>query len=116
LATTQDINRIRESNGKPPLTKIGYYCDSPHCNGTTTGTVLLINAIANYYKHHDEWGDNWPNNPTTNALANVGINSTTDFPCYQAAVILFGDDRVWQFARLRQMIAVWRQHILSAYA
>ncbi|MCK4824034.1 hypothetical protein KA005_50240, partial [bacterium] len=87
-----------------------------HCVGTNTSTIMLISSIANYYKHHDEWGDTWPNNCTTTALADVGIDSNTEFPCYQAAATLFEEDHVWQFGRLREMIADWRQHVLSTYA
>lgn len=113
LGTTEDVNKIRESAGKQPLTKMQLYSDAAHCDGTNTSTIMLINAIANYYKHHDEWGDRWPNNRTTTALADVGIGSNTEFPCYRAPVTLFEQDHLWQFGRLRKMIADWRQHVLS---
>ncbi len=118
LGTTQDVKGIRQSAGKQPLRKVPFcfYCDAAHCDGTNTSTIMLINQIANYYKHHDEWGDTWPNNHTTAALADVGIDSNTEFPCHRAAVILFGKDHAWQLGRLREMIADWRQHVLSTYA
>ena len=111
--TTQDLNGIRESAGKQQLSKSQYYSDATHCDGTSTSTITLINVIANYYKHHDEWGDTWPTNHTTTTLADVGIDSNTEFPCYRAGVILFGKDHVWQFDNLQKMIKDWRQHILS---
>jgi len=115
LGTTEDINRIRQSAGKERLTKIRLYSDAAHCGATNTSTILLINQIANYYKHHDEWGSTWPNNRTTTVLADVGIDSNTEFPCCRAAVILFGEDRAWQFRRLRKMLEHWRQHLVSRY-
>ena len=115
LGTMQDVNGIRKSAKKKQLSKIEFYSDATHCNDTSTSTINLINATANYYKHNDEWGNTWPNNLTTKTLADVGIDSNTEFPCYRAGIILFGEKHVWQFSLLREMITDWRKHVLSKY-
>ncbi|HUT61507.1 MAG TPA: hypothetical protein VNA25_26970 [Phycisphaerae bacterium] len=115
LGTWREVNRSRQSAGKRELEKIRLYSDAAHCDGTNTSTILLVHQIANYYKHHDEWGDPWPNNHTTTALADVGIDANTEFPCCRAAAMLFGEDHAWQFGRFREMLAEWRQRVLSTH-
>lgn len=115
LGTTQDANRIREAAGKNHVSKIDYYADARQCDGTNTSAISLINSIANYYKHNDEWGDTWPCNHTTNTLAAVGIDSSVEFPCHKAAVVLFGEDDAWKLDLILQEISEWRQEIIARY-
>src|SRR2546421_13036673 len=60
LGTVEDINHIREGKGMARLKKINYYFDDPVTLSNGASRILLINSMANYYKHHDEWGNTWP--------------------------------------------------------
>jgi len=65
--TWTDLNRIRSSSGTPKLSKSDCYkCDPIKLKGKAT-RIEVINAIANYFKHHDEWSG-WPTNETTKTL------------------------------------------------
>lgn len=67
LGTWTDLNKIRKSSGKPSVTKFDCYtCDPISIKGGPT-RIEVINAIANYFKHHDEWSQ-WPTNETTRTL------------------------------------------------
>jgi hypothetical protein len=114
LGTTQDINRIRETSGKPPLDKIQYYSDDDKQLANGTSRIALINSIANYYKHHDEW-KLWPVNITTKTLADVGINDQTEFPCCKAATTLWNEKEWQRLENLLSMISEWRGYILNKY-
>jgi hypothetical protein len=74
----------------------------------------LINSIANYYKHQDEWVE-WPNNYTTKDLADISIDRKTDFPCYETALKLWPEDKIEDLQNLLHIISNWRSHILSKY-
>ena len=78
LGTVSDINKIRQSSGLSKLKKIKLYKHSRHkfCNYTE---VELINSLANYFKHSDEW-EIWPDNETTKTLRSYDINENVDFP------------------------------------
>ncbi len=55
LGTVSDLNSVRESRSKPKKDKLDCYaCDTIALNGGVT-RIQLINASANYFKHHDEW-------------------------------------------------------------
>lgn len=115
LAATQDLNAIRKDEGKHPIKKYEYYKDSAKCTGAMTETITLVNSIANYYKHHEEWGDLWPDNNTVKALKSVGINSETEFPCNQAACILFGGEQCWKFSNLTDALSDWRSAMINRH-
>ena len=115
VGVVEDINKICESNGKAKLNKIDCYNDDSSPLGSRISRILLINAVANYCKHHDEWGKTWNRNLTVNTLSAVGITENTEFPCYEAAAKLFGDDKMWNFENLLVLISNWRKYILSKY-
>jgi hypothetical protein len=112
LGTAEDANKILESNGKNRKHKIDHYADDPKPLPSGTSRVLLINSIANYYKHHDEWSP-WPTNSSTTILANVGIDETSEFPCYEAAKILWDENDIENLDNLMSIISEWRKYILS---
>lgn len=114
LGTVEDLNDVRMGNGKEAKNKIEYYSDDcePLPNGLSR--ILLINSIANYYKHHDEW-DSWPTNTTGNTLTNVGINENTEFPCYQAAKTLWGESGIENLDQLLLIASDWRKYLLPKY-
>jgi hypothetical protein len=114
LGTVEDINKIRAGKGNPPVGKINCYSDDPNPLPSGRSRILLINAIANYYKHHDEW-DAWPTNLTVNTLADVGIVENTEFPCYEAATKLWDADDTENLENLLSIITEWREHIISTY-
>jgi hypothetical protein len=114
LGVVEDANRIRERKGKNRIDKIDYYSDVPKPLSSGISQILLINSIANYYKHHDEW-DKWPNNLTGRTLTQVGIVDITDFPCNTAATILWGDTKIDSLKNILTLISEWREYILSKY-
>ena len=114
LGTVEDLNRIRESDGKSIVSKIDIYSDAPQLLPNKVSSILLINSIANYYKHHDEW-DMWPTNLTGEVLGNVGIGKATEFPCYVAATKLWGENEFGNLKILLKIISNWREYILAKY-
>jgi hypothetical protein len=115
LGAVEDVNDIREGSGKTKLRKIEYYSDDPNPLSNGVSRILLINSIANYYKHHDEWGKTWKENATTKNLSQIGIVETTEFPCHVAATELWGDKGCENLENLLTIISEWREHILSKY-
>jgi hypothetical protein len=73
--------------------------------------IELINAAANYFKHHDEWSQ-WPANETTKTLSRAGITERTEFPCIAAMRIFCGDNR--KLIVLHQIVLEWRSHLLES--
>jgi hypothetical protein len=114
FGTVQDINKIRRGSGKPSLDKTKYYADETKPFLSETSRIMLINSIANYYKHHDEW-EVWPVNLTTKTLADVGITDHTEFPCYKAATTLWGEKECQKLGNLLRIISEWRGSILKKY-
>jgi hypothetical protein len=105
-----DLNRIRKSSGKPPLTKSDCYAADPITVKGGATRIEFINATANYFKHHGEWPQ-WPTNETTRILAGVGITKDTEFPCVIATQLLSGN--TWELIVLHQIVKEWRANVLS---
>ena len=114
LGTVQDINAIRKYSGKLPLDKIKYYAEDMKPLPDGTSRIILIDSIANYYKHHDEWGT-WPTNSTTKTLSAVGIMNKIEFSCYKAAITLWDERECEKLGNLLSIISEWRKYILSKY-
>jgi hypothetical protein len=114
LGTTQDINRIRQGAGKSPLDKLTLYSYDLRPLNKQVSRIRLINAIANYHKHKDEW-TSWPQNNTTRDLAAAGIDATIEFPCQQSAVMLWDEQENGSLKNLMAIISEWRRHILDKY-
>ena len=112
--TVEDINKVRQSNGKREKGKMEYYTDDDEPLPSGISRILLINSIANYYKHHDEW-DAWPPNLTGRTLANIGIMESTEFPCYEAAKNLWDENDIENLGNLLSIISEWRKYILSKH-
>ena len=72
VGTVSDINKIRESNGKSELSKLALY-KAEMIKGQEYTFVELINSLANYFKHNEEWSL-WPVNETTKTLRHFAIN------------------------------------------
>jgi hypothetical protein len=73
LGTWADLNRIRESSARPTITKSDCYASDAIKVQAGITRIHVINAAANYFKHHDEWTA-WRQNETTRILAAVGID------------------------------------------
>jgi hypothetical protein len=115
LGTVQDLNRIRASRDKPKTHKLDCYsCDPIALNGGVT-RIRLVNAVANYFKHRDQWS-RWPISgddgfEDAQILARVGITQKTDFPCIEATNLLCGTS--WKMIVLHQIVREWRAHLIS---
>ena len=115
LGTVSDLNSIRMSRHKPKKEKLDCYaCDTIARKGSVT-RIQLINASANYFKHHDEWA-RWPTGSErgahdTRALGCVGITEKTEFPCIAAVDLLCGTS--WELIVLHQILKEWRVHLFS---
>ena len=116
LGTVSDLNSVRTSRGKPKIEKLDCYaCDTITIMGGVT-RIQLINAAANYFKHHDEW-PRWPTGADrgahdTKVLSSVGITANTEFPCIAAVDLLCGSS--WELIVLHQMLKEWRVHLFKA--
>jgi hypothetical protein len=115
LGTVSDLNSVRMSRRKPKKEKLDCYaCDSIALKGGVT-RIQLINASANYFKHHDEWV-RWPTGSDrgahdTKALRSVGITEKTEFPCIDAVDLLCGTS--WELIVLHQILKEWRVHLFG---
>lgn len=122
LGTVEDLNMIRKHSGKSRIDKRQYYSCFPKLLSNKISPILLINSIANYYKHRDEWTEGgwaqeWAilpqNKETVKTLKQVGIGSATEFPCYVAATKLWGAKNIENLECLLEIISEWRKHVLS---
>lgn len=112
--TVTDINELREHRGEKPIDKIICYSSSLWYLSNEISPILLINSIANYFKHYDEW-DIWPANLTVKTLHRVGIGEDTEFPCYVAATKLWNENEIENLHNLLTIISEWRKHVLLKY-
>jgi hypothetical protein len=115
IGTVSDLNTVRVSHGKAEekLNKfkiVCYKCDTVLYKEDIT-RILLINASANYFKHHDEWCARWPTNYDTKTLGEVGITEKTEFPCIDAVKLLCGTS--WELIKLHQIMKEWRAYLFS---
>jgi hypothetical protein len=115
LGSVSDLNAVRMSRRKQEMEKLDCYaCDTITLRGGVT-RIQLINACANYYKHHDEWA-RWPTGKRrgahdTKTLGSVGITESTKFRCIAAVDLLCGTS--WELIVLHQILREWRGHLFS---
>jgi len=117
VGTVSDLNRVRMSRGKSKeekLNKHKCYAHDTFIKGDVT-RIQLINASANYFKHHDEW-TRWPTGSDrgthdTRTLGTVGITETTEFPCIDAVDLLCNTS--WELNELLQILKEWRAHVIK---
>ena len=78
--------------------------------------IELINAIANYYKHHEEW-PNWnlegQKKRTIIALNNCGITENTDYPCHTAAQLIWPSEVLCELNEMLFVLVAWRKNLLQ---
>jgi hypothetical protein len=111
LGAWTDLNRIREGSARAPLTKSDCYASDTITVQAGITRIHVINATANYFKHHDEWRA-WPQNETARILATIGITQKTEFPCIHATELLCGTG--WKLIVLHQIVKEWREHIIHS--
>jgi hypothetical protein len=114
VGTVSDLNRVRMSRGKSKKEKLNKhecYAHDTFIKGSVT-RIQLINASANYFKHHDEW-TRWPTNYDTETLGKVGITEKTEFPCIDAVDLLCGTS--WELNELLQILKEWRVHMIKRF-
>jgi hypothetical protein len=89
---------------------------SKKIEGANLTQLQLCNAIANYFKHHDEW-ENWePKGQKKwdiSVLSEVGINQSSSFPCYLAATKLWAEEDIEDLNNLLNILVEWREQIIS---
>lgn len=87
VGTVSDINQIQKTNYR----KIDLYKHQKNSNQEHT-LVELINALANFFKHNEEW-TNWPENETTKVLRYFSINEDTELPLNFGLQSIIGDSK-----------------------
>jgi hypothetical protein len=115
LGTVSDLNAVATSRGKEKKEKLACYACDAIAPKTGVTRIQLINASANYFKHHDEWA-HWPtgndrgiHDATT--LVSAGITEKTQFPCIEAIDLLCGTN--WELILLHRIVKEWRAHVFS---
>ena len=91
--TVSDANQLMGAGGR--LTKEQLLKDyGDRLAETAVTKVELCDAIANYFKHHDEW-TSWStmgrNQKTVSILRAAGLQENDEFPCRKAADILWSN-------------------------
>jgi len=103
VGTVGDLNKCRESLGLSPLKKLTLYrsneANLPHTH------VEQINALANLFKHRDEW-ENWPTNETTRVMRYFGILESTEFPLDAGIRSIIGESS--DLRRMAEVLEGWR--------
>lgn len=115
IGTVSDLNAVRMSRRVLEMKKLECYgCDTIRMKGGVT-RIELINASANYFKHHDEWA-RWPTGDDrgvndAKTLNRVGITETTESPCIAAVDLLCGTS--WELIVFLQILQEWRANLFS---
>jgi len=105
VGTVSDINEIQGSNEK----KIDLY-KYKVVSGQEYTYVELINSLANFFKHNEEW-ISWPKNVTTKVLRHYGINEGTEFPLYTGVKAIIGESS--DLRDLCEVLEDWRFSLLN---
>lgn len=104
VGTVKDINIIRKSQGMEPIKKHILY-KSNNINTLEFSYVELINALANYFKHNEEWSS-WPKNITTKTLGYFNIIESTEFPMNFGITKIIGESS--NLRGLCEVLETWR--------
>ena len=111
LGACTDLNRLRELHGyEKELKHDQCRASDPVTVRPGVNRIQLIHAIANYFKHHDQW-PNPRSKKDRKVLCHVGITETTEFPCVEATRLLCGES--WDMMVLYHIVKEWRAHIFS---
>ena len=105
VGTVSDINEVRGSNYR----KIDLY-KRKVVSGQEYTYIELINSLANYFKHNEEWAS-WPENETTKVLRYYGINESTEFPLQSGTEVIIGEST--DLRGLCEVLEDWRFTLLN---
>ena len=113
--TISDARKIAKR--APSLTKQGLLrIGSATIADTTTTCMELIDAVANYYKHHDEWSC-WdkpgPHQKTVEVLRCLETDDFEPFICIRAAEALHHGVEGAELQTLLSLITGWRQVVIQ---
>ena len=112
--TVADANRIIRP-GKLSKEKLLQDFGGP-LPGLGTSKLELCDAIANYFKHHDEWGS-WSSvgrhQKTTSILLAGGITESEEYPCRKAADLLWLNYDGSDFEPLLTILTTWRAEVIQ---
>lgn len=103
--SASDINKIRKAHNLQPLRKHILY-NSMETMALEYSCVALINSLANYFKHNEEWSS-WPNNPTTKILSYYDINELTEYPMNSGISRIIGESE--DLRGLCEILEMWRE-------
>ncbi len=115
VGTISDARRIAKAAtgfSKHELLKIG---TSTMLRSTTT-QIELVDAVANYYKHHAEWSDRsrqGPHQRTVDRLRSLGADETEPFLCIMAAESLHNECQGPELNTLLSIITEWRKAVIN---
>ena len=85
--------------------------------GLTPTKLEFCDAMANYFKHHEEW-QRWAGagqkQKTVTMLQAAGLNEADNYPCVKAIHILLPENE-WNLMPLLKLLSSWRESIIEAY-
>ena len=106
IGSLRDINEIRKNLGLGTLTKEAAY--KVHIvTAQNYSLIELVNSAANYFKHRDEWGDDWPENYTTKVLEAFSI--TGEFPINDVQQLIEAD---YGYSKITNLVSEWRKQLI----
>lgn len=113
--TVSDANRIARSGIK--FKKDQLLKDySDYLLGLTVTKLELCDAIANYFKHHDEW-TSWSgvgrHQKAVSILQAAGIKEDDSYPCVAVANILVTKDSL-DLEPLLSVLSNWHEAVINA--
>ena len=114
--TVSDIPKLTKLKSRPTKRELlQIFADRLPGYGITT--LELCDAIANYWKHHEEWEGlsvTDRNKRTIDTLNGVGIGEQDYFPCNSTANILWPREAS-NLEELIGLLSSWRQQVIEAY-
>lgn len=114
--TVSDIPKLTRLQSRPTKRELlQRFADK--LPGYRITTLELCDAIANYWKHHEEW-EGWSvtdrNRRTIDILNEVGIRDQDYFPCNSVANILWPRGAS-SLEELIDLLSSWRQKVIEEY-
>ncbi|MBK2107068.1 hypothetical protein [Francisella philomiragia] len=106
VGTVGDISEIKGTK----LNKIELYkYGKSKCEEYTI--VELVNALANFFKHNEEWVSSWPTNETAKTLRSYGIDGNTEFPLCKGIEKIIGES--FELNGLVTVLKDWRYSLIN---
>jgi hypothetical protein len=112
--TVSDINKITKSGIKLKKDQL-LKNHSDNLPGLGVTKLEFCDAMANYFKHQDEWPD-WSatghHQKTVSVLQNAGINQNDEYICVKAMELLL-QIKEYDLNPLLQLLSTWRQSVIE---